>query len=120
MIVNVGEWAHSVSDHTQGNWNGIVGRIELSATSPVWLEDVQVYPNISQKSALVKVRIGNDTAESGQGTLTVNDKKLPVQWQQKGGPRRVGNPARCKRPNLGRVQPRPAATCRASRWRARS
>ena len=29
MIVDVGENAHSVSDHTQGNWNGIVGRMEL-------------------------------------------------------------------------------------------
>lgn len=29
MVVDVGENSHSVSDHTQGNWNGIVGRIEL-------------------------------------------------------------------------------------------
>ncbi|HEY9173016.1 MAG TPA: sugar-binding domain-containing protein, partial [Verrucomicrobiae bacterium] len=28
LIVDVGENSHSVSDHTQGNWNGIVGRIE--------------------------------------------------------------------------------------------
>jgi beta-galactosidase/beta-glucuronidase len=35
MIVNVGPWSHSVTDHTQGNWNGMVGGIELFATSPV-------------------------------------------------------------------------------------
>jgi len=44
MIVNVGIWAHSVSDHTQGNWNGLTGRLELSTTSPVWIDDIQAYP----------------------------------------------------------------------------
>ena len=29
LLHNVGPNAHSVSDHTQGNWNGIIGRIEL-------------------------------------------------------------------------------------------
>ncbi|MFZ1769544.1 MAG: sugar-binding domain-containing protein, partial [Caldilinea sp.] len=31
MIVDVGPNAHSMTDHTQSNWNGIVGRIELAA-----------------------------------------------------------------------------------------
>src|SRR5690606_35706977 len=39
MIVDVGENSHSVSDHTQGNWNGIVGNIELRATPLVWIEE---------------------------------------------------------------------------------
>lgn len=34
MIVDVGENSHSVSDHTQGNWNGLVGRLEISAHAP--------------------------------------------------------------------------------------
>jgi len=36
--------AHAVDERTQSNWNGIIGRIELRATDPVWIEDVQVYP----------------------------------------------------------------------------
>ena len=44
LVVDVGLNSHSVTDHTQGNWNGIVGRIELRAGSPVWIEDLQVYP----------------------------------------------------------------------------
>ena len=51
MIVDVGNNAHSVSDHTQGNWNGIVGRIELRRTDPVWIDDVHVYPNVKDKTA---------------------------------------------------------------------
>lgn len=70
IIVNVGAWAHSVTDHTQGNWNGMIGQLELRATSPVWIEDVQVYPNARRNSALVKVHVGNVTGKAGAGTLT--------------------------------------------------
>ena len=35
---------HQISDHTQTNWNGIIGRIGLKITDPVWIDEVQVYP----------------------------------------------------------------------------
>ncbi len=85
LVVNVGSWAHSVSDHTQGNWNGVVGRIGLSATSPVWLDDVQVYPDPERNSALVKVKVGNATGQPGAGTLTVDGQARPVKWDATGG-----------------------------------
>lgn len=44
LIVDVGVNSHSISDHTQGNWNGIIGRVELTATAPAWIDDLQVYP----------------------------------------------------------------------------
>ncbi len=44
MIVDVGENSHSISDHTQGNWNGIVGRIELSAHAPFGLAHQRIIP----------------------------------------------------------------------------
>jgi len=62
---------HAVSDREGGTWNGIVGRIELAATSPVWIEDAQVFPSLAGKSAQVKVRIGNATGASGSGALVV-------------------------------------------------
>ena len=58
MKINVGKDAHSIADHTQTNWNGIVGRIELRATPLIWIEDVQVYPNVKEKKAKVIVTIG--------------------------------------------------------------
>jgi hypothetical protein len=36
--IEVGRNAHSVTEHTQTNWNGIVGRIELRTTDAVWIE----------------------------------------------------------------------------------
>ncbi|HEV2320665.1 MAG TPA: discoidin domain-containing protein, partial [Verrucomicrobiae bacterium] len=84
MIINIGENSHAISDHTQGNWNGIVGKIELRATPPVWLDDVQVYPDVRTMSAVVKVHIGNDTGQPGKGELTVGTQTMPVAWEAGG------------------------------------
>lgn len=55
--INVGPESHSVSDQTQGNWNGIVGRMALDATSPLFIEDQQIYPDVEQKQAKVSLTI---------------------------------------------------------------
>ncbi|HYW35218.1 MAG TPA: glycoside hydrolase family 2 TIM barrel-domain containing protein [Balneolaceae bacterium] len=57
--INVGPDSHSVSDQTQGNWNGIVGRLQLISTPDVWLSNVQVYPDVKQKKAKVRVTVKN-------------------------------------------------------------
>lgn len=57
LIVEVGENAHSVSDHTQGNWNGVVGAIELRATAPEWIDDLQVYPEVATRAVRVRGRV---------------------------------------------------------------
>jgi beta-galactosidase len=76
---------HSVSDGEGSTWNGIVGRIELAATSPVWIEDAQVFPNVAGKAAHIKVRIGNATGVPGSGTLAVGTVSAPVSWDGGGG-----------------------------------
>lgn len=57
--VNVGPDSHSVSEHTQGNWNGIVGDMYLQADPKVSIDDIQLYPNIKEKSVKVVVNIKN-------------------------------------------------------------
>jgi len=76
---------HAVSDGEGSTWNGIVGRIELSATSPVWMADAQVFPNIAAKSAQVRVTIGNITGKAGSGTLSAGGASVPVKWDTTGG-----------------------------------
>jgi hypothetical protein len=91
MIVDVGNDAHSVSDHTQGNSNGIAGQIVLSATDLVWIEDVRLYPNIKDRTVGVTVSIGNATGQAGSGRLIIGVRKtdkavsVPVSWGQEGG-----------------------------------
>ena len=69
--IDVGENAHSVSDHTQSNWNGITGRIQVTATDPVWIEDIQVYPDVGNRRARVIVTLGNATGHEASARITV-------------------------------------------------
>jgi len=70
--------AHAVDERTQTNWNGIVGRMELRATAPVWIDDIQVYPNAKEKKARVRVVIGNITSKAASGQITVGCKSYNV------------------------------------------
>jgi hypothetical protein len=72
MIIDVGENSHSISDHTQGNWNGIVGRIELRATPRVWIEDVQVYPDWVTRTVLVRGQLARTEGEAEGATVELS------------------------------------------------
>lgn len=72
VIVDVGDWSHSVTDHTQGNWNGIVGRIELAGRPSIWLDNLQVFPHVAARSITVKGRLGNDTGRAGRGLVQLS------------------------------------------------
>jgi len=63
--------SHAFDERTQTNWNGIIGRIELRATDAAWLEDVQVYPDIQNRTAVVKAVIGNTTGGPVEGELEI-------------------------------------------------
>jgi len=80
--------AHSVSDSLGASWNGIVGKIQLEDTGRVWIDDVQVFPNLAHHTMLIRVKIGNATGRSGQGMLTAiwpDVAAAPVTWEQDGG-----------------------------------
>lgn len=81
--VGVGVNAHSVSDHTQTNWNGIVGDIELRAYDPVWIEDIQVYPDIDNRKAKVHVEIAHSHKQGGEGVLTLRAKSFNAERRHK-------------------------------------
>jgi hypothetical protein len=58
--VCVGQDSHSVTDQTQGNWNGIVGRIELQAQwKKLNIRHVRIHPDIQKRSMAVKVELEN-------------------------------------------------------------
>ena len=58
--VCVGQDSHSVTDQTQGNWNGITGRLELQARPyHVNIEQVRVYPDVAAGKAHVVVELDN-------------------------------------------------------------
>ena len=75
--IEVGVNAHSVSDHTQSNWNGVIGTISLTAKPSLYIDDIQIYPNIADKT--IKVAVSLD------GTTTTNDATLLLQVEKKDG-----------------------------------
>lgn len=89
MVVDVGENSHCVSDHTQGNWNGIVGDIRLEATPLVWIAEVQVYPRVQTRTALVRGRVGNLTGKAGVGKLRLLADEAIERGAFAGGPEAV-------------------------------
>jgi hypothetical protein len=89
-IVDVGEDSHSISDHTQGNWNGVVGELSLHATPLVWIEDLQVWPHVAARSATVTGTLGNVSGTAGEAGMVfyVDDKlaqSVVARWTNTGG-----------------------------------
>lgn len=79
---------HHIVPACGANWNGIIGKIELRASAPVWLADVQVHPDIHRKLARVRVTIGNCTGRSGRGRIETDAPQCAgadVAWDEKGG-----------------------------------
>ncbi len=60
--INVGPNSHSVSDHTQGNWNGMVGQLFLVAHPQIFIADVQLIPEIDSKQVNAKMTVHNGTS----------------------------------------------------------
>jgi hypothetical protein len=58
-IVDIGENSHAITDHTQGNWNGIVGKIELRTTPLLWIDDLQVKPDAAGRTFRIEGVIRN-------------------------------------------------------------
>ncbi|MFD2725172.1 sugar-binding domain-containing protein [Hyunsoonleella rubra] len=73
--INVGLDAHSISDNTQTNWNGIVGNISLSAVPKLSIGNVKLYPNVADKTVRVVVQIENGTGKNQTAELTLQAKE---------------------------------------------
>ena len=48
---------HLTSVDTQTNWNGITGKIELQIFDKEYLSDIQIYPNVKDKSVQIKAKV---------------------------------------------------------------
>ena len=69
--LDVGPDSHSVSDHTQSNWNGIVGEIKLVNKAKLSIADVQIYPDVKTKSADIKIKLKDIAGIKGSATVEV-------------------------------------------------
>lgn len=89
------QWNHGTTEHTQTNWNGIVGQIRLEARDKVNISSMQAYPDIENKSVRLQFGWNNTTGAvcNGEVELVLSEKNgktvttttLPVTLTEKGG-----------------------------------
>lgn len=71
--------SHAIDERTQTNWNGIIGEFKLEASAPVWLEEMQIYPDIDKGQARVRVVVGNRTGKVAKGEITLRPRITNVE-----------------------------------------
>jgi hypothetical protein len=64
--------SHSIADHTQSNWNGIIGKIALEAKPKIYLSDVRIDTEAHTKTLLITGEIINENKSSSKGVLELN------------------------------------------------
>jgi hypothetical protein len=57
--IDPGHNSHSISDHTQSNWNGITGNISLQKKGEIFFTDLAVFPDAEQKSVTIRATVFN-------------------------------------------------------------
>ncbi|WP_114575926.1 sugar-binding domain-containing protein [Saliphagus sp. LR7] len=61
--------SHAVAEHTQTNWNGVVGDLRLEATDPVRIEDLRAIPD--GDGFALEITTVNDAGDDREGHLRV-------------------------------------------------
>ncbi|MBU0475323.1 MAG: beta-galactosidase [Bacteroidetes bacterium] len=57
--INPGVNSHSITDHTQTNWNGIIGELSITHKSKINIENIKISSNLRDKKIEIKTSINN-------------------------------------------------------------
>jgi len=66
-----GHNSHSITDHTQSNWNGIAGNITLKATGRIRIESIEVFPDAATKTAAIRAIVMNSFSVTETAKISV-------------------------------------------------
>lgn len=80
--IDPGADAHSISDNTQSNWNGIVGDISLSAVALSSIDHVDIFPDFEKREIKVKLKINSLVENSIRGNLCLHVKPVGRKGKQ--------------------------------------
>lgn len=65
----IGPNSSSITDHTQTNWNGVIGNISLQAQELIHITDIKVFPRINTSEVEVKVLVEKKSKEDFSGKV---------------------------------------------------
>ena len=69
--IDPGENSHSISDHTQGNWNGIIGEISLRMKPRLNISRADIYPDADNHSVTVKTVVMNKKNKNSEAVISM-------------------------------------------------
>ncbi len=82
--VSVGQDSHSVTDQTQGNWNGITGEILLKTTpKQLHVDKIRVYPDVAHKKAEIRILLGGNLQKLKNASVTAISSDSKSQFSSK-------------------------------------
>ena len=61
--IDPGRNSHSISDHTQSNWHGIIGEISLKPIEAIRINQLKLTPNVTDKLVSVEATLFNGNEE---------------------------------------------------------
>lgn len=64
--------SHSIADHTQSNWNGLVGELSLTARPLVFIESVRIFPQVENGEAKTILKLQNHTGTAQACTIKLH------------------------------------------------
>lgn len=79
--IDPGENSHSISDHTQGNWNGVIGDMYLQVRPQVSIVHTDIYPDINAKNIRVKTYLKNKKKTKATAILTLKANGKSIQQE---------------------------------------
>jgi hypothetical protein len=74
--VNPGINSHSVADHTQSNWNGLVGELYLKASPLVFIESLALHPDVGRGVLKADLKVQNSTGRAQTFSIKLQAKNL--------------------------------------------
>lgn len=69
--IAVQDLTHAYGNHTQITWNGIIGNISIEALDKVYIENVQLYPDMATKSVMARIVVANATGGEQLASLNL-------------------------------------------------
>lgn len=71
------DMAHAYTEGTQVMWNGMIGKLQLTAHDKLHIENLQVYPQVKSRSIIVSAFLNNNLTKTQTAQLQVQvfDKK---------------------------------------------
>ncbi|MEG1616278.1 MAG: beta-galactosidase [Bacteroidales bacterium] len=63
------QWNHGTSEYTQTNWNGMVGKLELTASEKTGIHSIHAFPDLQNQSVRLNLKLTNQTEGDAAGEL---------------------------------------------------